>query len=53
VVVFSGAASEADINRAYELGANAYVTKPADVDEHLSTLKAISEYWLSGERIPQ
>lgn len=53
VVVFSGAASEADINRAYELGANAYVTKPADVDEHLSTLEAISEYWLSGERIPQ
>jgi FOG: CheY-like receiver len=51
VVVFSGSASEADISRAYKLGANAYVTKPTDVDEHLSTLEAISEFWLSGERM--
>lgn len=53
VVVFSGSASEADISRAYTLGANAYVTKPTGVDEHLSALEAISEFWVSGEHSTQ
>lgn len=47
VVIFSGSTSEEDIERAYDLGANAYLSKPMDVDEHLLTLGALSEFWLS------
>jgi CheY-like chemotaxis protein len=47
VVVLSGSTSEEDIDRAYALGANAYLSKPMDVVEHLSTLEALSEFWLS------
>ncbi len=53
VVVFSGSTSEADIARAYELGANACLSKPTDVDEHLSTLEALCEFWLSRAHSPQ
>ncbi|MFB6251619.1 MAG: response regulator [Halobellus sp.] len=46
VVIFSGSTLKKDIARAYELGANAYVSKPADVDEYLLTLEALSDFWL-------
>ncbi len=35
-----------DINRAYELGANSYLIKPADLDMLISLAKAIDLYWL-------
>jgi CheY-like chemotaxis protein len=45
VVVVSGSTNPADINRAYELGANAYMVKPMDYRavEHL--FDAITHYW--------
>lgn len=53
VVVFSGSTSEEDIAHAYELGANAYLSKPMDVDEHMSILKLLSEFWLSCTHPPR
>jgi two-component system response regulator len=46
VVIFSGSTMEKDIIRAYELGANAYVSKPTDVDEYLSALEALTDFWV-------
>jgi CheY-like chemotaxis protein len=46
VVIFSGSTMEKDITRAYELGANAYVSKPTDVDEYLSALEALTDFWV-------
>jgi CheY-like chemotaxis protein len=41
VGVFSGSASEEDVERGYELGANAYLSKPMDIDEHISILETL------------
>jgi CheY-like chemotaxis protein len=45
IVIVSSSDNPADINRAYELGANAYMVKPMDYRavEHL--FNAITQYW--------
>ena len=45
IVIVSGSDNPADINRAYELGANAYMVKPMDYRaiEHL--FDSITHYW--------
>ncbi len=45
IVIVSGSDYPADINRAYELGANAYMVKPMDYQavEHL--FDSITHYW--------
>jgi CheY-like chemotaxis protein len=45
IVIVSSSDSPSDINRAYELGANAYMVKPMDFRavEHL--FNAITQYW--------
>jgi len=35
-----------DINRAYELGANSYLTKPSDLEALVELAKTIDLYWL-------
>ena len=41
VVVLSGTARESDLNRAYELGIEAYVVKPVGLKEFSSTLAGV------------
>ncbi len=45
IIIVSSSDSPADINRAYELGANAYMVKPVDFRavEHL--FESITHYW--------
>jgi len=45
IVIVSSSDNPADINRAYELGANAYMVKPVDYHavEHL--FNSITQYW--------
>jgi len=45
IVIVSSSEDPADINRAYELGANAYMVKPVDYRavEHL--FQSITQYW--------
>jgi CheY-like chemotaxis protein len=45
IVIVSSSSNPSDINRAYELGANAYMVKPMDYRavEHL--FNAITQYW--------
>ena len=45
IVIVSSSGNPADINRAYELGANAYMVKPVDYRavEHL--FHSITQYW--------
>jgi chemotaxis family two-component system response regulator Rcp1 len=52
VVVLSSSEAETDIARAYELHANAYVTKPVDIDHFLQVVKAIEEFWVEIVRLP-
>ncbi len=46
VVVFSSSNQQSDINRAYDLGVNSYLVKPADFDTLLELVKCLSRYWL-------
>lgn len=53
VVVFSSSGSNADIKRSYELGANCYLGKPADLKRFFSTVRAIEEFWFGYVSLPE
>jgi CheY-like chemotaxis protein len=48
VVVLSGFCDEAAIRRAYELGAVAFLVKPAEFGELVTTMKHVTDFWLHG-----
>ncbi|MFN8286005.1 MAG: response regulator [Chitinophagales bacterium] len=45
VVIFSTSDRDVDVQRAYELGANSYITKPADFDRLTELVKCLHNYW--------
>ncbi len=45
IIVYSSSSQERDIRRAYELGANAYITKPHSYETLASTLHSIYDFW--------
>ena len=46
VVILTTSQAEQDILRSYRLRANAYVTKPVDLDQFLRVIQSIEEFWL-------
>jgi two-component system, chemotaxis family, response regulator Rcp1 len=46
VVVLTTSQAEQDILRSYQLRANAYVTKPVDLDQFFVVIKSIEQFWL-------
>jgi CheY-like chemotaxis protein len=52
VVILTTSDSESDVLRTYDLQANAYVTKPAHVDQFESTMKAIENFWIGVAKLP-
>jgi CheY-like chemotaxis protein len=52
VLVMTTSRSDQDINRAYSLNANCYITKPMDLDEFLRIVKSIEEFWLKMVTLP-
>jgi CheY-like chemotaxis protein len=52
VVILTTSQSEKDILRAYELHANAYVTKPLDFDQFMNIVKSIANFWLEIVKLP-
>ncbi|MGB5757525.1 MAG: response regulator [Acidimicrobiales bacterium] len=53
VVVLTTSDDDSDVLEAYRQGANAYVTKPADLDGWLHVIASINEFWLSVARLPR
>lgn len=47
LVVFSGTSDENIIDRCLSSGANAFVEKPLDMADYVSTLRGAAEKWLS------
>lgn len=45
VVVFTSSRQSIDINRAYDLGANSYLVKPADLEKLAEIVKQLDSYW--------
>lgn len=52
VIVLASSDTEADIERSYELHANAYVHKAEDEDGFSEVVEAVAEFWLSTVRLP-
>jgi CheY-like chemotaxis protein len=52
VVVLTTSAAEEDIIRSYKLHANAYVTKPVDLDQFIRAVQQIDEFFVSVVRLP-
>ena len=46
VVILTTSQSEQDILESYQLSANAYVTKPVDLEAFLDVVKSIEGFWL-------
>jgi CheY-like chemotaxis protein len=53
VIVLTTSDSEMNVLRAYELHANAYVVKPAELKQFIQVIKSITEFWLTVVRLPK
>ena len=53
VVVLTTSAAEEDIVRTYDRHANAYVTKPVDVDRFLDVVRQIDHFYLTVVQLPR
>jgi CheY-like chemotaxis protein len=53
VVVLTTSSAEEDVLTSYKLHANAYVTKPVDVDQFMSAVRQIDEFFIQVVRLPQ
>jgi CheY-like chemotaxis protein len=52
VIVFTSSETERDIAASYDLGANAYVVKPVDLERFTAMVRAIEDFWFSVVRLP-
>jgi len=52
VVVLTSSDAERDIVGAYELQANCYITKPVDLDQFITVVKSIEDFWFSIVKLP-
>ncbi|HEX6908931.1 MAG TPA: response regulator [Longimicrobium sp.] len=53
VVVLTTSEAERDIARAYALHANCYITKPVDLDQFITVVKSIEDFWFSIVKLPE
>jgi CheY-like chemotaxis protein len=53
VVVLTSSRESADVNRAYDLGANSFLVKPVGFAELLEMIKALDVYWLQLNQAPE
>lgn len=52
VVILTTSKADQDILQSYALHANCYVTKPVDLDQFISVVRSIEDFWLSIVTIP-
>jgi CheY-like chemotaxis protein len=52
IVVLTTSAAEEDILKSYKLHANAYVTKPVDLDQFMKAVRQIDEFFVQVVRLP-
>jgi two-component system, chemotaxis family, response regulator Rcp1 len=53
VIVLTTSSAERDVLDAYEHRANAYVTKPIDLDQFIAAVASIEQFWLTFVSIPE
>jgi CheY-like chemotaxis protein len=53
VVVLTTSSAEEDILRSYKLHANAYVTKPVDLEQFIAAIRQIDEFFVTVVKLPR
>jgi len=46
VILLTSSSQTADINRAYDLGANSFLVKPPDLDSLTQLVRTVAHYWV-------
>jgi len=52
VVILTTSKAEEDILRTYNLHANCYITKPVDLDQFVTVVRYIEDFWLAIVKLP-
>lgn len=52
VVVLTTSSSEVDILRSYNLRANAFISKPVDLNSFINVVQTIEDFWLTVVKLP-
>ena len=52
MVVLTTSSAEQDILKSYDLHANCYITKPVDLDQFITVIKTIEDFWLAIVKLP-
>jgi CheY-like chemotaxis protein len=52
VVVLTSSNLQADVDRAYDLGANSYLVKPVEFEEMVQMIRRFEIYWTELNRVP-
>ena len=53
VVVLTTSKDEQDVLKSYHLHANCYITKPVDLDQFITVVKSIEDFWLGIVVLPK
>ena len=51
VVILTTSQAEQDVLKAYQLSANAYITKPVDLDQFFNVVRSIDGFWFRTARL--
>ena len=52
IVILTTSKAEEDILRTYNLHANCYITKPVDLDQFITVVKSIEDFWFTIVKLP-
>ncbi len=52
VVILTTSSAEQDVLKSYELQANCYITKPVDLEQFITVVKSIEDFWLTIVTLP-
>jgi chemotaxis family two-component system response regulator Rcp1 len=52
VVILTTSQAEQDVLRTYDLHANCYISKPVDLDQFITVVQSIEDFWLTIVRLP-
>ena len=53
VVVLTTSTAEQDVLRSYELQANCYISKPVDLEQFITVVRSIEDFWLTIVTLPR
>lgn len=53
VVILTTSKADEDVIRSYDLHANAYITKPGDLEQFIEVVKSVEDFWVQIVKLPR